>query len=208
MTYKWPPPKVLPRAITSSVARGARGTRAPPIALKNKQNSAFLVLLRPIFAPKMKTAPPPKEFGSRSCEGLAVIWTRIVEFFGSGAHPKSMKTFFFLLDITCFWPEKPFEFLISARKSLWISVKTFFGGVWRPPNFYWKIASIQFKTNENFGQVRLQLYQTSKKAPLLCEILATRLAITLKIFFPLMGGWFDKFLNIGRIFSKCITLAP
>ena len=77
------------------------------------QNSTFLVLLRPIFAPKLKT-PPRKRFGSRSCEGHAVIWTRIVEFFGSGAHPKSVKIFFF-------WRS-----LISARKSLCISAKTFF----------------------------------------------------------------------------------
>ena len=58
------------------------------------QNSTFLVLLRPIFAPKMKTAPP-KGFESQSCEELDVVWTRMVEFFGSGAHSKSVKTFFF-----------------------------------------------------------------------------------------------------------------
>ena len=28
--------------------------------------------------------------------------------------------------ICCFWPEKTFKFVISARKSLWISAKTFF----------------------------------------------------------------------------------
>ena len=58
------------------------------------QNTTFLVLLRPIFAPKMNTAPLQRDLGSRSCEGLAVIWTRIVEFFSSGAHPKLVKTFF------------------------------------------------------------------------------------------------------------------
>ena len=26
----------------------------------------------------------------------------------------------FFLEITCFWPEKPFKFLISAKKSIWI----------------------------------------------------------------------------------------
>ena len=94
------------------------------------QNCTFLVLLRPIFTPKMKTAPP-KGCGSRSCKGLAVVWTRIVEFFGSGAHPKSVKTYF--LEITWFRPEKPFEYLISAGKTFWISVKTFF--CWRSPAF-------------------------------------------------------------------------
>ena len=38
----------------------------------------------------------------------------------------------FLLEITCFRPEKPLEFPISAAKSLAISVKTFF--FWRSPD--------------------------------------------------------------------------
>ena len=42
----------------SSVARGrAAGAVRPPIALKSIQNTTFLVLVRPIFAPKMKIAP-------------------------------------------------------------------------------------------------------------------------------------------------------
>ena len=62
------------------------------------QNRTFLVLLRPIFAQKMKTAPP-KRFGSRSSKVVAAIR-----------------------------PEEPFEFVISAEKSVSISVKTFFFG--------------------------------------------------------------------------------
>ena len=123
-TYFWDTLYNCCRQSTCSIARGeGGGAQASPIGLKNMQNSTFLVLLRPIFAPKMKTSPP-KRFGSRSCEGLAVVWTRIVEFFGSGAHPKSVKTYF--LEITRFRPEKTFEFLILAIKTLWISVKTFF----------------------------------------------------------------------------------
>ena len=87
------------------------------------QNSTFFVLLKPIFALKMKTALP-KRFGSRSCEGLAVVWTRIVEFFGAGAHLQAVKVFF--LEITCFRPEKFFEFLMFAGKTLRISAKTCF----------------------------------------------------------------------------------
>ena len=50
-----------------------------------------------------------------------------MDFFGSGAHSKSVKTFFyFFFEITEFRPEKPFEFLIAAGKTLKISVKTFF----------------------------------------------------------------------------------
>ena len=30
----------------------------------------------------------------------------------------SVKTFFFIMEITCFWAEKPFEFPISAKKSI------------------------------------------------------------------------------------------
>ena len=82
------------------------------------QNSTFFVLLRPIFAPKMKTAPP-KGFGTRSCEALAVVWTRIVEICGSGAHAQSVMTFFFWKSHVFgqknplnfrFWPKKTFKF--------------------------------------------------------------------------------------------------
>ena len=48
-----------------------------------------------------------------------------MEIFGSGAHAWSVKTFFFM-EITCFWPEKPFEFLSLAEKNLQILEKTFF----------------------------------------------------------------------------------
>ena len=40
---------------SSSVAAGGL---SPPIGLKSMQNTTFLVLLRRIFAPKMKIAPP------------------------------------------------------------------------------------------------------------------------------------------------------
>ena len=69
------------------------------------QNRTFLVLLRPIFGEKLKTAPPPKEIGCRSCEVHVVLW-----------------------------PEKAFEFPILAEKSVSILVKTFFY-FWRTPVF-------------------------------------------------------------------------
>ena len=62
------------------------------------QNRTFLVLFRPIFAQKMKTATP-KRFGSRSSKVVAAIW-----------------------------PEEPFELVISAEKFYSILVKTFFLG--------------------------------------------------------------------------------
>ena len=112
---------LLIRILTCScVARGGRAITYPT-GLKRMQNNTFLVLLRPSFAPKMKTAPPTG-LGSRKCKELAVIWTRKVEFFVCGAHPKLVrrsdwilvKTFFFLGD-----------HLISAGKNVSSLVKTF-----------------------------------------------------------------------------------
>ena len=57
----------------SSVARGAGGHELP-IGQKSMQNTTFLVILRTIFAPKLKIAPQ-MGLAIRSCEGLAVIWT-------------------------------------------------------------------------------------------------------------------------------------
>ena len=74
--------------------------------------------------------------------------------FGEDVEFRWRLVFFFFLEINC---------LFSARKSLWVSAKTFF--VWSSPNFHWKIASIQFKTDENLGQVLLRLDQTSKPPP-------------------------------------------
>ena len=57
-----------------SVARdGAGGARGPPIGLKSMQNRTFLVLLKPVFAQKMKTALL-KGFWSRSCEGVLFLF--------------------------------------------------------------------------------------------------------------------------------------
>ena len=67
------------------------------------------MLLRPIFAPKMKIAPATVGLVSRNCEGLAVIRTRKVKFIFFGPHLKLVrktvsilvKTFFcFFFEIT------------------------------------------------------------------------------------------------------------
>ena len=82
---------------------------------------AYSTFFEADFCSKIENSPPPKGFGSWSCEGHAVIWTRVVELFGSEAHPKSVKTFFFFLwrslvfgrkNLLNFWfpPEKAFEF--------------------------------------------------------------------------------------------------
>ena len=63
----------------SSVTRESGGLE-PPIDLKRTQKTTFLVLLRPIFARKMKKTPPAG-LASRSCEGLGGILTRKLNFF-------------------------------------------------------------------------------------------------------------------------------
>ena len=91
------------------------------------QNRTFLVLLRPIFGEKMKTAPP-KKIGCRSCEVDAVIRPEKAFEFPILAEKSvsiSMNTFFFL-EITWFRTEKAFEFLILAKKSVSILMNTFF----------------------------------------------------------------------------------
>ena len=126
--------------------------RAFPIGLKSMQNSTFLVLLRPIFAPKIKTAPPT-EFGSKSWEGFPVIWTRIVVFFGSGAHPKSVKTFFL------FWRSPD----VGRQNSLNCGEDLFFF-LWRggehliltekPPQYNSRLMKIWVKFD--YGWIKLQ----------------------------------------------------
>ena len=79
------------------------------------QNRTFLVILRPIFGEKLKTAPPPKEIRCRSRKVDVVIRY-----------------------------EKAFEFPILAEKSDSISVKTFFFYFWRPPVFGLKKRTFEF----------------------------------------------------------------
>ena len=66
------------------------GARASPIGLKSMQNTTFLVLLKPIFAPKMKIATP-MGLASRNCEGPAVIWDEKSGVIFSAPHPKLVK---------------------------------------------------------------------------------------------------------------------
>ena len=66
--------------ITSSVARGAAEGDRAPIGLKSMQNTTFLDAFEADFCSKNENSPP-MGLASRSCEGLAVTWTRKVEFF-------------------------------------------------------------------------------------------------------------------------------
>ena len=175
--------------VASSVAKGGSSS---PIGLKSMQNSTCLGFLMLIFAPKMKTAPPTG-FGSRSCEGIAVIWTRIVEFFGSAAHPKSVKTFFvflflwtspefrwknslnfgedlfFFLEITSFQLEKPFE--LQWRLFFFFLEITFRILTEKAPQSNSRLIKIWVKFV--YGCIKLP----KKPPPHFCKILGTRLHV-------------------------------
>ena len=130
------------------------------------QNRTFLVLLRPIFAQKMKTAPPRKGFGD---EGVAVIWAEEAFEIGRKIRLNFGKDHFFS-EITCFWAEKPFEFPISAEKSVSISVKTFF---FLEITCFWAKNPPQFLTNRltlnrkqwKFGLRLLTVVSLFQKSP-------------------------------------------
>ena len=97
------------------------------------QNRTLLVLLRPIFSQKMKTAPP-EGIWVLKCEGVAVIRQ-----------------------------EEPCEFSTSAEKSVSISAKTFFfwrspvfgrknclNFRFRPKKIFWKSPVFGWKNRSNF----------------------------------------------------------
>ena len=90
--------------------------------------------------PIRKLCPPkrglcPEEINRIGAAGVQIeaeigVWTRIFVIF-MDLHRILQNfgdedLFFYFLEVTYFRAEKSFEFLISAEKSLWISVKTFF----------------------------------------------------------------------------------
>ena len=168
------------------------------------QNRTFLVLLRPIFGEKLKTAPP-KEIGCRSCEvhvemqpEKAFEYLLLVE----KSVSISVKTFFFFffLEITCF----------LGRKNVWISDFSrkislncgedlfFFCFFWRSPVFglkkrlnfrAFKEIPSQFSdkpcdSDSRTMKIRVKVVSTfltlSKKPPLF-QILATRLCLPMNL---------------------------
>ena len=121
------------------------------------QNHTFLVLLRPIFGEKLKTAPP-NEIGCRSCQVDVVIrYEKAFEFpiLAEKSVSISVKTFFFL-EITCFSAKKTFEF---------------------PSQFSDKPCETDSRTMKIRVKV-FALFSLFQKSPLLFQILATRLAET------------------------------
>ena len=182
------------------------------------QNTTFLVLLRPIFAPKMKT-PPPKEIWEPKLWRNFRCLDQNSGVFGSGAHPKSVKTYFF--EITWFRPEKPFEFwgrpffigdhLHSVKKNPWISDfgrknpfefrwRPFF--VWRSPAFGRKkkpwVSDFGRKNPLNFGEDLFFLfgdhqYSAGKKSLNLWYLpKKLNLWISVKTFFLWRSPNFDR----------------
>ena len=66
--------------ITSSVARGAAEGGSSPHWPEKYAKNTFLGAFEASFCSKNENSPP-MGLASRICEGLAVIWTRKVEFF-------------------------------------------------------------------------------------------------------------------------------
>ena len=155
---------------------GGEGAK-PPIGLKSMQISKFFALFMPIFAPKMKTAPP-KGFGSQSCEGLAVVWTRIVEIFVSGAHAQSGRPFFFLFfrRSPVFGQNNPLNFWFRPKKTFEFRRRLFF---WRTQNLTVKPTQSCLKLMKIWVKFVCGCTKLPKKPPLSCKILATRLILKL-----------------------------
>ena len=108
-------------AINSSVARGGGWAVAfgvviySSIGLKSIQNSTFLVLVRPIFAPKMKTAPPQRDWGAEVVKNLLLFGPEKWSFCFWSLPKVGLEKGLIIgedlfLEITQFRPEKPFEF--------------------------------------------------------------------------------------------------
>ena len=130
------------------------------------------MLLRPIFAEKLKTAPPPKGFGCWSCEVAAVIQA-----------------------------EELCEFSNSAEKSVSILVKTFFFGdhlflggktVWIF-DFGQKICHKPCESNSRAMKIRVKVSYScltlSKKAPPFSNpVYAPSLESLLSTFFSLCSS--------------------
>ena len=156
------------------------------------QNSTFLVLLRPIFAPKMKTTPQ-RDWVAEVCEGLAVIWTRKLEFFG----------------LTEFW-WRPFLLFFVFRDHLISAGKTvseegedlfFFGDHLISAG---KTISTVVKTNKNLGQVRWLLFSPLKNPPfakswLRAWLTATSDIIRIQCFLGKFLRYFNLFLYVNQI---------
>ena len=66
--------KLYGRFTTAIIANNvARGSLAPPLAWKVCKIAMFLVHLRPIFAPKMKTAPSQRDLGAEVLKHLPLL---------------------------------------------------------------------------------------------------------------------------------------
>ena len=164
------------------------------------QNRKFLLLFRPIFGEKLKTAPPkgnwvPKSWG-RCCDS---VWKSVWIFdFGRKIRlnfGEDLFIYLFFLETTCFWAEKTFEFPILAEN--FGEDLFFFFFFWRPPVFglkkrlnfrAFREISSQFldkpcETDSRTMKIRVKVVCTfltlsKKPPPPLFQILATRLHIS------------------------------
>ena len=115
---------------------------------------AFFLPPPPPPPPRFISCPPTVFFGRKKLLFLAGKTVKSCDFgqkklsdFG-----EELFFFFFFLEITCFWLEKTYKFVISAKKKPSDYGKDLFFFFWRSPDC--NFALIQFRTNENLGQVQ------------------------------------------------------
>ena len=152
----------------SSVARGGGrgGGLSPSIGLLSTQNRTFLLLFRPIFGEKLKTAPP-KEIGCRSREVDVVIrCEKVFEYAMLAEKSDSISAFFF-------WRPPVFE----RKKRL-----NFRAFQEIPSQFSDKPCETDSRTTRIRVKVVCTSLTISKKRPLF-QILATRLFVPPQTFF-------------------------
>ena len=164
---------------TISVARG--GARDPPIGLWSMQNRTFLVLLRPIFGEKLKTAPQRK-LGAKVMKYMS--WFGLKKRLNFRFWPKnqsqiSVKIFFFLRSPVFgqkkrlnfrFWPKNQSQF---RWRPFFLEITCFWAEkTFEFPRFSRNSVSIfrqtvlfWFKNNENSDQGCLHFSHFFKKAP-------------------------------------------
>ena len=158
---------------TSSVGGGGGGGLEPPIGLWSMQNRTFLLLFRPIFGEKLKTAPEGNWVPKLWCRCRDSVWKSVwISDFGLKIRLN------FGVDLFFFWRPLVFGLKNCLNFRFWPKNQTQFR--WRPFFFFWRppvffprnsVSNFGqtmwnwFKNNENSGWIPLHFSHSFKKAP-------------------------------------------
>ena len=138
------------------------------------QNRTFLLLFRPIFGEKLKTAPPPKGNWVLKlwCRCRDSVWKSVwISDFGLKIRLNfGVDPFFFFWRPLVFGPKNCSDFGRKIRLNFGEDLFFFF---WRPPGFFPRNSVSNFgqtmwnwfKNNENSGWIPLHFSHSFKKAP-------------------------------------------